>query len=111
MAIPKWHEFMAPILRVMADGQTRDRSQIGELAAAEVDLSDEERQVTLTTGQPTYANRVGWAISHLAIAGALERPTRGKYVIDDAGRTLLDSRPAVTQADVEAVTGYSRRRQ
>ena len=110
MAIPKWHEFMAPILRVMADGETRDRSEITESAADEVGLTADERAVTLTTGQPMYANRVGWAISHLTKAGALQRPERGRYIIDDAGRRLLDSYPLVTRDDVETVTGYRRTR-
>lgn len=108
--MPKWHEFMAPVLRVMSDGATRDRSEITEAAAGEVGLTPDEREVTLTTGQPMYANRVGWAISHLARAGALEHPERGRYVIADLGRTLLDTRPGVTRADVEAFTGYRRSR-
>lgn len=101
---------MAPILRVMADGETRDRSEITESAADEVGLTADERAVTLTTGQPMYANRVGWAISHLTKAGALQRPERGRYIIDDAGRRLLDSYPLVTRDDVETVTGYRRTR-
>lgn len=108
--MPKWHEFMGPVLRVMSDGATRDRSEITQAAAAEVGLTLDEREVTLTTGQPMYANRVGWAISHLARAGALERPGRGRYVIASIGRRLLESHPEVTRADVEAVTGYRRSR-
>lgn len=108
MAIPKWHEFMAPILRVMEDGGVRDRSQITEEAAADVGITAEERAVTLTTGQPKYANRVGWAISHLTKAGALNRPERGHYVVTDAGKVLLSNHPRVTVADVDTVTGYRR---
>ena len=108
MAIPKWHEFMAPILRVMSDGQIRDRSQITTEAADMVALPDDERRITLTTGQPMYANRVGWAISHLTKAGGLSRPERGRYSITDSGRALLSTHPSVTRADVVAVTGYRR---
>lgn len=110
MAIPKWHEFMGPVLRVMSDGMIRDRSEITEAAADDVELNGAEREITLTTGQPMYANRVGWAISHLTKAGALTRPERGRYVISDQGRTLLAAYPAVTRNDVETVTGYRRSR-
>ncbi len=110
MSIPKWHEFMAPVLRAMSDGANRDRSEITEAAADQVALTIAEREVTLTTGQPMYANRVGWAISHLTKAGALLRPERGRYVIGEQGHILLTERPAVTRADVEAVTGYRRSR-
>lgn len=108
MSIPKWHEFMGPVLRIMDDGTVRDRSQITADAAADVGLSAADREITLTTGQPMHANRVGWAISHLTKAGALERPERGKYVISVVGRKLLADYPNVTRADVEAVTGYRR---
>lgn len=110
MSIPKWHEFMGPVLRVMKDGATRDRSEITEAAASEVALTDAEREVTLTTGQPMYANRVGWAISYLTKAGALSRPERGRYVIGEDGRTLVSDYPGVSRDDVEKVTGYRRSR-
>src|SRR5690606_38998991 len=105
MSIPAWHEFMAPILRVMSDGAVRDRSEITEAAADDVHLTESERSITLTTGQPMYANRVGWAISHLTKSGALSRPERGRYVVNETGRTLLAMHPGVTRADVEAATG------
>lgn len=101
---------MAPVLRVMGDGAIRDRSEITEAAASEVGLTDAEREVTLTTGQPMYANRVGWAISHLTKAEALLRPERGRYIIGEHGRVLLASYPGVTRDDVEKVTGYRRSR-
>lgn len=108
MSMPKWHEFMAPIMRVMEDGALRDRSQITADAADDAGVSPEERAITLTTGQPLHANRVGWAISHLTKAGALDRPERGRYVIAPLGRRLLEERPTVTRGDVEAITGYRR---
>lgn len=110
MVMPKWHEFMAPILAVMADGELRDRSEITELAADRANVTRDERKVTLTTGQPMHANRVGWAISHLTKAGALTRPERGRYVISEAGRQLVSSHPAVSRGDVAVVTGYRRSR-
>lgn len=101
---------MAPILQVMNDGNIRDRGEITEAAATQVGLAVADRGVTLTTGQPMYANRVGWAISHLTKAGALSRPERGRYVMNEQGRAILAHSPAVTRADVEAATGYRRTR-
>src|SRR5690606_28639299 len=110
VSIPTWHEFMAPILRAMSDGSVRDRSEITEAAADDVHLTETDRAVTLTTGQPMYANRVGWAISHLTQSGALSRPERSRYVINDLGWSLLLGHPAVTRADVGSATGYRRAR-
>lgn len=110
MVIPKWHEFMPSILRVMSDGALRDRGDITQSAADDAGVTTDERKVTLTTGQPKYANRVGWAISHLTKSGALDRPERGQYVISDLGRRLLSDHPEVSRADVETLTGYRRTR-
>ena len=104
VSIPKWHEFMAPVLRVMSDGLTRDRSEITEAAATDAGVTNDERSITLTTGQPMYANRVGWAISHLTKAGALSRPERGRYTISDSGRTLLSTRRVKLRASAKALS-------
>jgi restriction system protein len=109
MAMPKWHEFMAPIMRVMADGATRDRHQIAQLAADDAGLTDADRAIVLTTGQPMFANRIGWALSHLTIAGALTRPQRGAYVINEVGKALVKNYPNVTLQDVYKHTGYRRK--
>jgi restriction system protein len=108
--MPKWHEFMAPVLQIMSDGVTRDRSEVIAAAASQVALTPEQREITLTTGQPMYVNRVGWAISHLSRAGALARPERGRYVLAEPGRQILTTRPQASRADVEAITGYRRLR-
>lgn len=99
---------MGPILAVMNDGQTRDRSQITAESADMVGVTSDERRVLLTTGQPKFANRVGWAISHLTKSGALVRPERGFYVISEVGRALYSSFPTATRAEVMKVTGYRR---
>lgn len=87
--MPTWEEFMIPILRVLSDGQTRSRREIRPLVANEARLTEEQRDETLASGQPTHENRIGWGISFLANIGALGRPMRAHYVITDAGRQLL----------------------
>lgn len=100
--MPTWEGFMIPVLRVLSDGVTRSRGEMSDLAADVVGLSDEQRRVLLSAGQPMYANRVGWALSQLARVEALARPSRGHYTITDAGRQVLDAFPdGVTEADLD----------
>lgn len=101
---------MGPILQVMFDGQIRDRGQITVEAADVVGITSDERKITLSTGQPMYANRVGWAISHLTKAGALGRPERGRYAIAEPGRVLRERYPSASRLEVETITGYRRSR-
>ena len=99
--MPTWEGFIIPVLKVLSDGQTRPRSEMSDLAADVVGLSDDQRKVILGSGQPMYANRVGWALSMLARIEALSRPSRGHYAITNAGRQVLNAFPdGVTEADL-----------
>lgn len=102
--MPTWEEFMVPILRVLSDGQVRSRREIRPLVASAAGLTEAQRDETLASGQPTHENRIGWGISFLANVGALERPSRGHYVITDAGRQLLVQFPVkVRERDLNAL--------
>ena len=92
-AMPTWEEFIAPTLRAMSDGVTRTRREIHPAVADEARLSEDQRLIALASGQLLYTNRIGWGLSLLAKTGALARPTRGSYVITDAGRHLLAASP------------------
>lgn len=62
----------------------------------------------LASGQAKYENRIGWAMSHLTKAKAIDKPRRGDYRISNLGRQLLQEAPEVSREDVFRVTGYKR---
>lgn len=98
MSMPTWEEFMAPSLRVLSDGEVHRTRAIVEASADLLGVTAEQRQVVIPSGQEQYRNRGNWALSYLARVGALERPSRGQYLITDIGRQLLADHPAgVTQ--------------
>lgn len=102
--MPTWEGFMVPCLKALSDGSTRSRREIRELVADVVGLSDDQRAVLLGSGQPMYANRIGWALSQLARVGALARPSRGNYLISDAGRQVLTRFPhGITENQLDAL--------
>lgn len=104
-SMPTWEEFISPTLRAMSDGVIRTRRELHPVVADEADLSEAQRLIPLASGQLLYANRIGWGLSLLAKTGALVRPTRGSYVITDAGRYLLKVFPEnVTQRQVTELT-------
>jgi len=103
-AMPTWEGFLVPCLKGLSDGAIRGRREIGDLVADVVGLSGEQRAVLLGSGQPMYANRIGWALSQLARVGALARPSRGNYLISDAGRKVLAQFPhGVTENQLDAL--------
>ncbi|WP_284549634.1 restriction endonuclease [Aestuariimicrobium sp. T2.26MG-19.2B] len=95
---------MTPTLRVLSDGMVRSRRDLRPLVATMSGLTEEQMKQTLASGQPTFENRIGWALSYLNNVGALTRPSRGNYQITDAGRYLLAKFPVrVFERDVNAL--------
>lgn len=106
-SIPTWDQFMAPCLRVLLDGQTKRARDINLAAADELGVTEEQRQELIPSGQARYLNRALWALSYLYRAGAVERPSRGYYLITAVGRDLLASHPGgITERDLRDLEGY-----
>lgn len=104
LTIPTWEQFLTPVLTVLSDGNVRRLRQVADLVYDAVDLTEEQRQDELASGQSRAYNRIGWAASYLSRVGALERPTRGQYVITPSGKRLLAEHPSgVSEADIRAL--------
>lgn len=109
--IPKWHGFTSAILQVLADGHPRTRSDLTKQAMDVVGLTDEQRSIRVNSGSLKAKGRVGWALSHLIAATALERPDSALYVITDVGRELLRSSPnGISQARLREIEAYRQHR-
>lgn len=105
-AVPTWDQYMAPCLRVLADGEVHRTRPIVEAAAGLLGVTEEQRQILIPSGQEQWANRGNWALSYLARSGAAERPSRGRYVITEAGRKLLADHPeGITEKHLRALSG------
>lgn len=75
MPIPDFQSLMRPTLDVHADGRQRSQAEVRDLVAAAMGVTADERKMLLPSGkQPTYTNRIAWAVTHLAQAALLERP-------------------------------------
>ena len=93
VAMPTWDQFMAPVLRVLLDGQVRRRRELYGMVAEAEKLTEEQKADLLSSGKLKFENRIGWATSHLSRVGALDRPVRGQYVITEIGRQALRDHP------------------
>lgn len=94
MSMPSWDAFMVPVLKVMTAGYPRPRRELIEAVATLVGLTEEQREECFASGEQRYINRIGWAQSYLDRVGAIERPSRGIYLITDLGRQLLATYPS-----------------
>lgn len=85
---------MRPVLVAIHGDQPKSHAQIRDNVAAALNVSDEDRQVMLPSGkQALFTNRVAWAITHMSQAGLLDRPERGRYLLSDRGRNVLEDHP------------------
>lgn len=107
MASPTWSDYMAPVLRVLSDGEIHVLKDIRDAAAEVLNLTVEARAETIPSGQLRYQNRCTWAVSYLKHAAAIETVSRGRYRITEEGRGLLLRHPQrIVEADLEEIAGY-----
>jgi restriction system protein len=94
MAVPDFQSMMRPVLALHADGLAHPSAEVRDRVAEVMGVTDEDRQVPLPSGRSTrYANRVAWAVTHMAQALLLERPNRGVTQITQRGRDVLAKHP------------------
>ncbi|MFG1765748.1 restriction endonuclease [Micromonospora parva] len=106
MAVPDFQSFMRPVLDAHADQKPHAVTEIREAVVSALAITDEDRKVLLPSGrQPRYANRIAWAITHLAQAGLLRRPTRGVTEITGRGQEVLSAHPE--RVDIRILKGFA----
>jgi restriction system protein len=92
--IPDYQSLMLPLLRIVSDKREYKYRDLIEILATEFQLTDEERQELLASGnQAIFDNRVGWAKTYLKKAGLVESPKRATFVITELGIETLKKNP------------------
>ena len=105
--VPPWPQFVRPLLEVLGDGQSWKTSDLESAATDRIQLSEEQRTQALKSGQSQAYNRVGWALSALTRAKAVEKVKIGESRITDFGLKMLADHPVeITEADLKAVPAY-----
>ncbi|WP_413512908.1 restriction endonuclease [Myroides odoratus] len=90
MAIPKHDELRVPILEILSDGQQYKLKQFQKPLAERFKLTDEEINEMYPSGNGhVFYDRISWALSYLNMAGLLDKPSRGVYVINMKAKELL----------------------
>ena len=94
MAVPGFQDLMLPFLQICKDGQERTVSQIGEVIAQKLLLSEQDLQEVLESGQTKFYNRTAWVKTYFGKALLLDFPSRGKFKISKRGLDLLATDPS-----------------
>jgi len=101
MPVPTYDKFIEPVLRYLAlHPQGVPARQVYEAAADALGLSDDDRQLLLSSGaQPVYKNRAGWAHDRLKRGGLSSSPRRGIWQITPQGIRFAAEHPAPLAAE------------
>jgi restriction system protein len=105
MAVPKFNEFMKPLLETIRDGKSYRLKDIRDIIAQRFSLTAEDLNLMLPSGtQTVFANRIQWAGTYLHKAGLVKKISRGVLCITDEGNKVLAEDPR--EIDVEYLTRY-----
>lgn len=92
MKVPTYEDVMMPILNLMSDNKERVNSEIKKELVNFMKLDSETLEVRNSNGNIKFFDNVGFAISHLLMAGLLERPKRAVYIISRNGQTVVSKK-------------------
>ena len=96
MSMPKYHEFMVPILELARDQREHSSREVIAAMATQFRFTAEEAAERLPSGRQTVlVNRVSWAQTYLRAAGLTEGTRRAHFRITDAGLKVVATRPTV----------------
>lgn len=94
MAVPEFNKFMLPLLRIAGDGAEHSISEVVEILATQLGLSEGDRNEVLPSGRQTrLLNRSSWARAYLTKAGLLQTTGRGTFRLTTRGREVLQENP------------------
>lgn len=93
MTIPDFQTIMLPFLQFSSDGKMHTFLEATDSLAKEFKLTPEEIDTLIPSGQQRFANRVGWAKTHLKKAGLIDYPQRGHFQITQRGFNVLKETP------------------
>lgn len=100
MAVPKFWEFMLPLLRVAEDGAEHRLAEAKESLSDHFNLTAADRKKLLPSGAMTrFENRVYWARTHLTKAGLLEATGRARFRVTHRGTEFLAENPSRIKPD------------
>ncbi|MBT2312010.1 restriction endonuclease [Pseudomonas fluorescens] len=100
MPVPTYDQFIEPVLRFLATKPEGVPTRVAQEAAAKaLQLTEEQRQELIASGQATYKNRAGWAHDRLKRAGLSSSAKRGYWKLTDAGAAFAQDNPAPLSAD------------
>mgnify|MGYP000390615176 CR=1 FL=1 len=89
MSGPKFVHFFSPVIEALKElGGSGRPSEVRDVIARQLNISEQERTDLLTGGAPRFDNQVAWARFYLVKAGIVDSSKRGVWSLSDKGRAI-----------------------
>ena len=87
MSRPKFVKFFSPVIEALKElGGSGRPSEVRDVIARQLNISEQERTELLNGGAPRFDNQVAWARFYLVKAGLIDSSRRGVWSLSDEGR-------------------------
>lgn len=105
MAVPTKNQLHRVILEIAAESaQALSRKDVVELVSVRLSLTEDDLAEQSSSGVFRVADRTDWAMFDLRRAGYLYRPSRGRFLIAEQGRAVLNAHKGeITDADLRPI--------
>jgi restriction system protein len=89
MSGPKFVQFFSPVIEALKElGGSGRPSEVRDVIARQLTISDQDRTELLEGGAPRFDNQVAWARFYLVKAGLVDSSRRGVWSLSDKGREV-----------------------
>ena len=105
--IKRFYEYYLPVLKYLNENGPTHQTKLKDALIKIEKLSDEDVQLTSEKGTNIFNSRIHWAVQYLYQSGALNRPAKATYAINDLGKSLLKDHPGGISPEVlQKTDGY-----
>jgi restriction system protein len=89
MSGPKFVQFFSPVIEALKElGGSGRPSEVREVIAKQLNISETDRTELLDGGAPRFDNQVAWARFYLVKEGLVDSSKRGVWSLSDRGREI-----------------------
>lgn len=107
MAIPETYDLVLPLLEIIKDKDEYKVQEVTEEVIDYIDISDEDKEITLPNNEPVINSRISTANTYLKKAELIESNRFMYFNITEEGLRVLDENPEkITEEDLMEYEGF-----
>lgn len=105
--IKRFYEYYLPVLKYLKENGPTHQTKLKDALIKIEKLTPADIQMTSEKGTNIFNSRIHWAVQYLYQSGALDRPAKATYAINDFGQSLLKDFPNGIDPEVlQKTDGY-----